>query len=91
MAVAQGEAGRRESMSEEQAYWRRIVDELNEKFTLGYIAKEIKVSVRQVTNIKQGDRPKGLVAVRLYVFHMKHRTQVPDLGTAVHCVPEAKD
>lgn len=70
-------------MSEEQEKWRRMVDELNEKFTLEYIAHEIGVTVRQVTNIKGGDKPKGFVAIRLYLFHDKHRTRVPETGTAV--------
>jgi hypothetical protein len=70
-------------MSEEQAYWRTLIDELNERFTLEIIAKRIGVSVRQVTNIKNGDRPTGWTAIKLYLFHMKHRTKVLQTGTAV--------
>ena len=77
-------------MSEEQEKWRRMVDELNEKFTLAYIAHEIGVTERQVTNIKQGDKPKGFVAIRLYLFHEKHRTRVLEVGTAVHGVSVEK-
>ena len=71
-------------MSEEQEKWRRIVDELNEKFTLEYIASELGVTVRQVSNWKRGDRPLGMTAVRLYLFHAKHRTPVQETGTPVH-------
>lgn len=80
-------------MSEEQEYWRRLIDELNEKFTLDYIAKEAGVSVRQVSNWKQGDRPLGFKAVKLYllharVFHGKRGTAVQETGTAVHGVSD---
>ena len=71
-------------MSEEQEKWRRMVDELNEKFTLEYIANEIGLSVRQVSNIKAGDKPKGFSAIKLYLFHAKHRTPVLETGTSVH-------
>ena len=77
-------------MSEEQQKWRRMVDELNEKFTLEYIANEIGVTVRQVTNIKAGDNPKGFVAIRLYLLHGKHRTPVPETGTPVPSAGESK-
>ena len=69
---------------EEQEYWIRLVNELNEKFTLEYLAHEMGVSLRQVTNWKAGDRPKGRTAIRLYLFHAKHRTGVPETGTVVH-------
>lgn len=69
---------------EEQEYWRRLVDDLNEKFTLEYLAREFGVSERQVSNWKSGDRPKGLTAIKVYTFHMKHRTQVQESGTEVH-------
>lgn len=76
-------------MSEEQEYWRRLIDELNEKFTLEYIAHEAGVTVRQVSNWKQGDRPLGFKAIKLYllharVFHGKHGTAVQETGTPVH-------
>lgn len=70
--------------------FRLMVDELNEKFTLEYIANEIGVSVRQVTNIKAGDTPKGFTAIRLYMFHAKHRTSVPETGTPVPSSSGAK-
>lgn len=77
-------------VSEEQQYWRKIIDELNEKFTLQYIASEIGVSERQVSNWKRGDRPIGMNAVRLVTFHAKHRTPVQETGTPVRSA-EKKD
>lgn len=65
-------------MSEEEKRWQTMVIELSESFTLEYISKEIGVTVRQVSNWKAGeDRPLGFNAVRLYLFHAKHRTPVP--------------
>lgn len=92
MAVAAGEASGAAGVSKEQEYWRKLIEDLTGKFTLGYIADEIGVSARQVTNIRNGDRPKGWVALRLYLFHMKHGTQVLALGevsagTEVPCIP----
>lgn len=58
-------------MSEEQLQWAAMIEELNEKFTLQYIADEIGVTLRQVSNWKTGDRPKGMKAVKLYLFHAK--------------------
>ena len=69
-------------MSEEQQYWARLIQELQEKFTLEYIAEEIGVSVRQVSNWKTGDRPLGMNAIKLYLFHAKHGTTVQ--GIPVH-------
>lgn len=71
-------------MTKEQEYWSRVVCELQELFTLAYLAKEMGVSERQVSNWKDGDRPLGLTAIRLYEFHAKHRTRVQVSGTAVH-------
>lgn len=52
-----------------------MIEDLNEHFTLEYIAKEIQVSARQVSNYKNGDRPKGFVAIRLHLLHAKHFTR----------------
>lgn len=55
----------------------RMVGELQSwGVTLARIAEEIGISERQVSNVKNGDRPKGESAVKLYLFHMKHRTAV---------------
>lgn len=70
-------------MTNEQEYWRRLVDELQDKFSLETIGMEIGVSERQVSNIKTGDRPTGFVALRLFAFHGKHRTMVPIEGITV--------
>lgn len=61
-----------------------MVCELQDKFTLAYIGNEIGLSERQVSNIKKGDKPKGMAAIKLYLFHAKHRTQVQPDRTAVH-------
>jgi hypothetical protein len=62
-------------MSEEQQYWQRLINELQGwKVTLEMIAdKELSVSDRQVSNWKAGQRPTGITAVKLYLFHAKHR------------------
>jgi DNA-binding transcriptional regulator YiaG len=65
------------NQEEESKFWLRVLSELRARFTLEYLAEEIGVSVRQVSNWQAGDKPKGMNAVRLYLFHMKH-------GTAVH-------
>ena len=77
-------------MTEEQEYWRRLLDDLNERFTLEVIATRIGLSVSQISNIKNGDRPTGLAAVRLFRFHMEHRTTVPETGTTVPSFSEGK-
>jgi DNA-binding transcriptional regulator YiaG len=69
---------------EERAFWFRVVAELRTQFTLEYLAEEMGVSVRQVLNWQAGVyRPKGMNAVRLYLFHVKHGTTVPD-GSLIH-------
>lgn len=70
-------------MSEEHAYWLGLIEDLQAwRVTLEQIAEECRVSDRQVSNWKTGDRPKGMAAIRLYTFHAKHRTRVQ--GTPVH-------
>lgn len=59
------------SPAQEQERWRVIVRDLQAKFTLAQIATEVGVTERQVANWRTGDRPKGLVAVRLYLFHWR--------------------
>ena len=72
-------------MTEELKRWQQMVVELHQIFTLEYIAIEIGVSVRQVSNWKAGaDRPLGMNAVKLYLFHGKHGTPVQVEGTPVH-------
>lgn len=57
-------------MNEEKEHWRRLIDELQSwGVTLGRIAEHLGVSERQVTNWKNGQRPTGLIAVRLTMFH----------------------
>lgn len=64
-------------MSNAELDFALMVCDLQEKFTLQYIGQEIGVTERQVTNIKNGDTPGGFTAIRLYLFHAKHRTAVP--------------
>ena len=59
----------------EPSYWTRIIAELQASgIRLERIAEEMGVSVRQVSNWKAGSEPKGLTAVNLHLFHVKHRT-----------------
>lgn len=54
----------------EKEYWSRAVREVLEAspLTLEQIAERLMVSVRQVHNYKLGERPSGLVAIRLYFY-----------------------
>jgi predicted transcriptional regulator len=66
-----------EQNKEEEMNFGLMVAELQKLgVTLERIADELGISDRQVSNIKAGDRPKGETAVKLYLFHMKHRTAV---------------
>lgn len=59
---------------EEQLYWKGVIEELQAwKITLEMIAEELGVSDRQVSNWKSGQRPTGMMALRLHEFHMKRR------------------
>jgi hypothetical protein len=69
---------------QEKDFWLRMITDLNEKFTLHYLAQEFGVSERQVSNWKCGDRPKGFTAIKVYLFHAKHRTRVQEDRTLVH-------
>lgn len=73
----------------EREYWRNMVCDLLAQFTLEYLAKEMGVSVRQVSNWRNGDRPIGQTAVKLYLFHMKHGTAVQVDRTVVHGANDA--
>lgn len=62
-------------------YWSNIIAELQASgLTLERIAEEMGVSVRQVSNWKSGSEPKGMTAVSLHLFHMKHRTAIHGSG-----------
>lgn len=57
-------------MSEEQQYWARLIQELqNIGITLEKIAEELGVSDRQVSYWKSGQRPTGLIAIKLVRLH----------------------
>lgn len=70
---------------EEKDYWCGIVNELHNKFTLEYLACEFDVTVRTISNWKSGDcRPMGMKAVKVYLFHAKHRSTLPVEGNVLH-------
>lgn len=70
-------------MSEEQKYWQRVIEELQGwGVTLEKTAAHMEVSVRQVSYWKAGQKPKGFLAIRLYLFHEKHRSRLH--GSALH-------
>ena len=60
-------------MSEqEQAYWRCVIEALQEVMTIAQIAEEIEVNDRQVWRWKSGeDRPTGMKAIHLYRLHVE--------------------
>jgi hypothetical protein len=70
-------------MSEEQKYWARLIQELQEiGVTLEQIAEALGVSDRQVSNWKAGQRPTGWLAVNLVRFHDEQRRVLQ--GTTLH-------
>jgi hypothetical protein len=61
-----------EMTREEQEYWCGIVKELQDvPVTVAEIAEHCGVNDRQVWRWKDGDRPMGFAAVRLYLLHVK--------------------
>lgn len=61
-------------MSEEQEYWKRLVQELqNIGVTLEMISEHLGVGLRTVSSWKEGHRPTGLIALKLHAFHMERR------------------
>lgn len=58
-------------MSDEQQYWRGLVEDLQGVMTIAQIADEVGVQERQVWRWKTGDRPKGMAAIRVYLLHVK--------------------
>jgi transcriptional regulator with XRE-family HTH domain len=70
-------------MSEEQKYWARLIQELQDwGITLERIAEYLNVSDRQVSYWKSGQRPTGLLAINLYMFHDKQRRVLQ--GSSLH-------
>lgn len=52
---------------EEKQYWRRVIGDVQRAgYTLAELAKMLQVEVRLVTSWREGHRPTGLLAVRLY-------------------------
>ncbi len=63
-------------MTQEQDKFMRMVCELQEIMTVEAIAIELGVEPRQVWRWKSGaDRPSGINAINLYLFHMKRCPQ----------------
>ena len=56
---------------EEREYWRKIIQELQAVMTIAQIAEAVMVEPRQVWRWKEGDRPTGMTAIRVYQLHAK--------------------
>lgn len=67
---------------EEKAWWQKMVNDLREKFTIEQLAEKLDVSERTVCNWQNGERPMGMKAIRVYLFHVECCS--PLHGSAVH-------
>lgn len=76
------------SLNEEQAYWRRLVDEVHVHMSYPKIAAAINISDRQIFNIRNGHRPTGLTAIRLYTLHLQYNPMQNNSGIELHCLPK---
>lgn len=61
---------------EEKEYWRRLVEELQAVMTIRQMSDALDISERQIANWKTGDRPKGMMAIKVYTLHVKRCTTV---------------
>ena len=61
-------------------YWRCLLTELQRVMTMAEIAAEVGVGERIVWHWKNGNRPTGLKAIRVYLLHVKrcNSLHVPD-------------
>lgn len=59
------------SVEQKELPWGSMVEELQKKCTLEFIAEHVGVSERQVRHWKAGDKPKGMNAVKLYLLHWR--------------------
>lgn len=58
--------------NKEREYWSKLITDLQAHRTVAEIAEAIKATDRSVWGWKSGrSRPIGIVAIRLYLFHMK--------------------
>lgn len=55
----------------ESEYWRKLILDLQQFMTIAEIAAAVGVEPRQVWRWKDGDRPLGLTAIRVYTLHVK--------------------
>lgn len=77
---------------EEKAYWKRLVNELQEVMTIADIAKEICVEDREVWRWKSGERrPMGIKAVKVYLLHVKRDRSSSAASSSADCAPDAED
>ena len=54
----------------DKAYWRCVIEALQEQMTIAQIADHMQVDDRQVWRWKSGERePKGTQAIKLYLLH----------------------
>lgn len=61
------------SMTEdESAYWRRIVEDLQEVMPISRIAESLEEDDRIVWKWRAGTRPTGWSAIGLFLLHVKH-------------------
>lgn len=59
-------------MSEENQYWRCVIEALQGVMTIAKLAEEVGVDDRQVWRWKAGERiPRGLFAIKLHALHVK--------------------
>ena len=64
------------NQAEEKQYWRKLIEELQKVMTIRELSDLLDISERQISNWKNGDRPKGMMAIRVYALHVKQCTRV---------------
>lgn len=71
---------------DERELWPKLLVELSHFLTIEEIAEAIGVSTRQVSNIKRGQRPIGLTAIKLVELHAKYRSPLHCQVTALFVI-----
>lgn len=60
-------------MTEESAYWRQLIEDLQEVMTIPMIAGHLEEEERKIHKWKSGKhRPTGWSAIGLFLLHVKH-------------------
>ncbi len=67
-----GDALNTPELGAEAAYWRRLVEDLQEVMPIAKIAETLQEEDRQVWRWKAGVRPIGWSAIGLFLLHVKH-------------------